>query len=72
MAVTWTRDGAQIWRVDDGAAVAVPVVVRARIDDVVWLEGDLEQGTRIVIEGAQKLRSGTPVAQPSAANADPA
>lgn len=75
MAVTWTRDGAQIWRVDGDVAMPVPVVVRARIDDTVWLEGDLQHGTEIVIEGAQKLRAGTPVAQPPPAPAtrpDPA
>lgn len=64
MAVTWTRDGAQVWRVDDGVAMPVPVVVRARIGDTVWLEGDLEKGTQIVVEGVQKLRTGTSVTDP--------
>lgn len=64
MAVTWTREGARVWRVDDGIAVPVPVIVRTRIDDTIWLEGDLKDGDQIVVEGVQKLRTGTPVAEP--------
>lgn len=64
MAVTWTRDGARVWRVDDGMAVPVPVVVRRRIDDTVWLEGELDIGDQIVVEGVQKLRKGSAVTEP--------
>lgn len=69
MAVTWTREGAQVWRVKDGTVTAVPVVVRARIDDTVWLEGELNAGDQIVVEGAQKLRAGAKVTEPRLAAA---
>lgn len=64
MAIMWTRDGAQVWRVDDGLAVPVPVVLRTRIDDTVWVEGDLKEGAQIVVEGVQKLRVNAPVSEP--------
>ncbi|MBY5933955.1 efflux RND transporter periplasmic adaptor subunit [Tateyamaria omphalii] len=60
-AITWTRDGAGIWSVQNGTASRVPVTILYRQGDNVWLDTDLAAGARIVTEGAQKLRDGATV-----------
>lgn len=60
-ALTWSREGATVWVVKDGKVSKVPVVVRSRENDVVWLDADLEDGAQVVIEGVQKLREGSQV-----------
>lgn len=60
-AVTWSRDGAGIWSVQEGKASRVPVTILYRQGDSVWVDTDLAAGTRIVTEGAQKLREGATV-----------
>jgi RND family efflux transporter MFP subunit len=60
-ALSWSREGATVWVVNDGKVSKVPVVVRSRENDVVWLDGDLEDGDQVVIEGVQKLREGSQV-----------
>jgi RND family efflux transporter MFP subunit len=60
-ALVWTADGAQVWAVRDGAATAVPVTVRMRQDESVWVEGDLRAGEWIVADGSARLREGAPI-----------
>lgn len=60
-AITWTRGGAQVWLAEDGKARAVPVTVRAREGDRVWLGVDLPDGAQVVAEGVQKMREGTAI-----------
>lgn len=60
-ALTWSREGATVWVANDGKVSKVPVVVRSRENDMVWLDADLEDGTQIVIEGVQKLREGSQI-----------
>lgn len=60
-ALTWSREGATVWVANDGKVIKVPVVVRSRENDMVWLDADLEDGTQIVIEGVQKLREGSQI-----------
>lgn len=60
-ALTWSREGATVWVANDGKVSKVPVVVRSRENDTVWLDADLADGDQIVIEGVQKLREGSQV-----------
>lgn len=60
-AITWSRDGASVWRIVDGKAERVQVEIRHRANDMVWLEADLEAGQQVVVEGVQKLREGASV-----------
>lgn len=60
-AITWDRTGAGIWVADDGSATRVPVTIRYREGDQVWIETEAPLGTQIVTEGAAKLRDGAQV-----------
>ncbi|WP_104070805.1 efflux RND transporter periplasmic adaptor subunit [Albidovulum inexpectatum] len=60
-AVTWDRSGAGIWVVEDGRAARVPVTIRYRDGERVWLDTTVPVGASVVIEGAAKLREGSMV-----------
>lgn len=60
-AIAWTRNGSQIWIVEDGTAKAVPTSIVMRQRDRIWIDAKLEAGTNIVVEGTQKLRDGIKV-----------
>lgn len=60
-AITWTRAGSSIWIDKDGTAEQVPVTILFRQDETVWIEADLDAGTMVVTEGAQKLRAGAKI-----------
>ncbi|QKV20184.1 efflux RND transporter periplasmic adaptor subunit [Oricola thermophila] len=60
-AITWSRDGASVWAVEQGKAEPVSVTIRHRADDMVWLDAELEEGRQVVVEGVQKLREGSQV-----------
>tara|TARA_R110002124_G_scaffold80518_8_gene213067 strand:- start:18070 stop:19269 length:1200 start_codon:yes stop_codon:yes gene_type:complete len=60
-ALTWSRDGASVWVSTDGKVRQVPVIVRSRQDDTVWLDAALQDGEQIVTEGVQKLREGSQI-----------
>lgn len=69
VAVLWSRDGAYVWRVDDGKVDRVYVKVVRREGGKVLVDGDLKAGDVIVVEGVQGLRPGRKV---KAAPRDPA
>ena len=60
-AITWNRSGAGIWVVEDGKASRIPVAIRYRDGDRVWIETDAAIGASVVTEGASKLRNGSKV-----------
>lgn len=60
-AVQWGADGAYIWTVVDGLARRVPVNVVQRQKGVVLVDGPLEAGDLVVVEGIQRLRQGVEV-----------
>lgn len=60
-AVTWDRSGAGIWTVTDGRVDRIPVTIRYRDGDRLWIETTLAPGTEIVTEGAAKLREGAAI-----------
>ena len=51
----------QVYRVRDGVADIVPVTLGVRRPGIVELTGGVEEGDRLVIEGAARLRPGAPV-----------
>lgn len=61
IAVQWDRDGAYVWRVGSGAAERVAVTIRKRSDGRVLIEGPLQSGELIAVEGVQRLRPGREV-----------
>lgn len=61
VAVLWSRDGAYVWRVVDGKAEKVFVKMVRRNEGRVLLDGRLDAGDLIVVEGVQGLRDGQAV-----------
>jgi RND family efflux transporter MFP subunit len=61
LAIQWSGDGSFIWVAREGEAQRVPVVIRQRNADSVLVEGALEAGDLVVIEGVQSLRPGAAV-----------
>lgn len=59
--VQWGADGAYIWTVVDGKAKRVPVSIIQRQQGQVLVDGDLDEGDLIVVEGIQRMREGVDV-----------
>ncbi len=58
VAVLWSRDGAYLWRVSGGKAEKVFVKLVRRGKGRILVDGPLDPGDMIVVEGVQGLRSG--------------
>jgi RND family efflux transporter MFP subunit len=61
LALQFGRQGAYVWAVRDGKAVAVPTRVVRRTGGLVLIEGALQSGEPVVVEGVQRLRAGRSV-----------
>ena len=61
VAVLWSRDGAYLWRVVDGKADKVFVKIVRRDHGRILVDGALQAGDTIVVEGVQGLRRGQSV-----------
>jgi RND family efflux transporter MFP subunit len=61
LAIQWSGDGSFVWVARDGEAQRVAVVIRQRNADSVLVEGALEAGDLVIIEGVQTLRPGAAV-----------
>ncbi len=61
VAVLWSRDGAYLWRAKDGKADKVFVKIVRRDGGRILVDGPLERGDAVVVEGVQGLRPGQPV-----------
>jgi len=74
LAVQWSRAGAFVWRVAGPKAEKVPVVIRKRDGDAVFVEAALKPEDTVAVEGAQKLNetSEVAVAEPGGPPADAA
>lgn len=59
--VQWGADGAYVWSVVDGKAKRVPVSVIQRQQGQVLVDGNLQEGDLIVVEGIQRMREGVDV-----------
>ncbi len=62
LSLTWTRDGTFVWIAEKGKVKTVPVIIRNRQDDTIWVSGDLKQGMKVVVDGVHKLRPGASIA----------
>jgi RND family efflux transporter MFP subunit len=60
-AVLWGADGAYVWSVVNGEATRMEVKVVQRREGRVLLDGDLEAGDIVVVEGTQRMRNGVTV-----------
>jgi RND family efflux transporter MFP subunit len=58
VAVLWSRDGAYVWRVVDSRAEKVFVKVIRRDQGRILVDGPLQVGDLMVVEGVQGLRDG--------------
>jgi len=67
LSIQWDRTGSYIWTVVDDVAKRVPVTVLERQSGRVLVSGDLKEGDRVVVEGLQRLRDGSKVAEFAAA-----
>jgi RND family efflux transporter MFP subunit len=61
LALQWSSDGAFVWKVEDEKAVRVGVRIIQRNSDQVLVDGPLEVGDVVVIEGVQSVRPGAPL-----------
>ncbi|MGB3795691.1 MAG: efflux RND transporter periplasmic adaptor subunit, partial [Alteraurantiacibacter sp.] len=57
-AIVWGGEGSHIFVVREGVARRVPVTITARREGVVFVDGQLESGDRVIVEGVQKVRDG--------------
>jgi RND family efflux transporter MFP subunit len=71
--VQWGADGAYIWSVVDGRAQRIPVQIMQRQQGRVLVDGDIERGALIVVEGIQRMREGIDVSYepPNVADSHP-
>lgn len=58
LALQWQDGESFIWRVVDGKAERVTVVSKRRLNSKVLIEGDVQPGDVVVVEGVQRLRPG--------------
>lgn len=61
LALQFSRGGLLVWRVRDSAAEPVPVSLIRRRAGLVIVEGALDPGDAVVVEGTQRLRPGAEV-----------
>ena len=61
LALQFGRQGAYVWAVRDGKAVAVPTRVVRRTGGLVLIDSALRSGEPVVVEGVQRLRAGRAV-----------
>jgi RND family efflux transporter MFP subunit len=69
LSVQWDRRGSYVWKVVDSAARRAEIDILRRESGVVIVQGDLQAGEKIVVEGIQRLREGARVAE---VNVEPA
>lgn len=66
LALQWANGESFVWTIKDGRAERVTVRTVRRQGNIILVNGDLQTGDPVVVEGVQRLRSGRPVryAQP--------
>ena len=63
LAVQWDRRGSFVWKIVDGAARRAEITIIRRESGIVTVQGDIEAGDQVVVEGIQRLREGARVAE---------
>ncbi|UXN06479.1 efflux RND transporter periplasmic adaptor subunit [Bartonella sp. HY761] len=61
LAIQWSGSGAYVWRIKDNKAYKTPVSIIQRNSNNVLVNGEIEAGDNIVIQGVQSLREGIEV-----------
>jgi membrane fusion protein (multidrug efflux system) len=61
VAVQWGADGAYAWTLDDNRGQRVPVEIIQRQQGQILVDGPLQEGDLIVVEGIQRMRPGIEV-----------
>lgn len=67
LSIQWDRAGSYIWTVVDDVAKRLPITVLERQSGRVLVSGELKEGDKVVVEGLQRLREGSKVAEFAAA-----
>lgn len=62
LALIWLKGHSNVWAVRDGKVDLVPVRIVKRLNSTILVEGQIEKGDLVVIEGVQRLRPGSEVA----------
>ncbi|MET1754974.1 efflux RND transporter periplasmic adaptor subunit [Novosphingobium sp. RD2P27] len=60
-AIVWGGEGSHLFIVREGKAVRVPVTITSRREGLVFVDGAIRRGDRVVVEGVQKMRDGQEV-----------
>ena len=60
-AIVTAGDNRLVFMVNDNKAIPVPVIIIGYYDGNVAVEGKLAPGSKVVIRGNERLRSGQPV-----------
>lgn len=68
--VQWGADGAFIWSVRDDRAEQIPVQVIQRRQGRVLVDGEIDSGAIVVVEGIQRMRDGVQVSYETRSFAD--
>ncbi|MGJ3260222.1 MAG: efflux RND transporter periplasmic adaptor subunit [Rhodospirillales bacterium] len=58
LALQWQDGESFVWRITDGKAERVTVTTKRRLNNKVLIEGDVQPGDVVVVEGVQRLRPG--------------
>jgi RND family efflux transporter MFP subunit len=61
IAIQWGGEGSFVWAIQDGTASRIPVLIVQRQEAEVLVEGEIEPGTPVVIEGLHRMRPGSRV-----------
>jgi RND family efflux transporter MFP subunit len=61
LAIQWSAEGAYVWRYAEATVERLPVTIIQRNSDGVLVEGDLQPGEQVVIQGVQQLSPGARV-----------
>jgi RND family efflux transporter MFP subunit len=63
LSVQWDRRGSFVWKIVEGAARRAQIDILQRESGIVIVQGDLQAGDSVVVEGIQRLREGAKVAE---------
>lgn len=61
IAIQWGGDGSFVWVVREATAHRVPVTILQRQEAMVLVDGSIEPGDLVVVEGLHRMRPGAPV-----------
>ncbi len=61
IAIQWGGEGSFVWAIQDGTAQRIPVLIVQRQQAEVLVDGAIEPGTPVVIEGLHRMRPGSKV-----------